>query len=252
MTTTHRCGATGLHLISDPGIYGYHVGKNDYPPLSAATRDAAAKWRQAWGRYDVPGQTFYLAETRECAYAEVLSQYKRANGTSDTLAKDAAAVGLTLQAFVEEVAQEWSERDSMGLGALPAGWRYDRGMIPAVMPDPGWLVHVEHPDSIAAIESMMGAQLAAHGVAHLTTGTLRGEERSVTTAIAEHLHGLTLDTGGRPLGIHFGSKHGAGWCKAIWLDHPDAGDILTLSPEPITLSDDDLIAASDRFRIRIF
>lgn len=99
---------------------------------------------------------------------------------------------------------------------------------------------------------MMGTQLAAHQVPQLTTGTLRSEERPVTTAIAEHLHNVTLDTGVPPLGIHFGSKHGTGWCKALWLDHPDADDILPLSAEPITLSDDDLMSASDRFRIRIF
>jgi hypothetical protein len=42
---------------------------------------------------------------------------------------------------------------------------------------------------------------------------LRSEERPIATAIAEHLHGVMLDTGLPPLGIHFGSKHGTGWCK---------------------------------------
>ncbi|MGK3949921.1 hypothetical protein [Microbacterium sp. K2] len=252
MTTARTCSVTGLRLISDPGAYGFHVGKNDYPALSGAPRDAAAKWRQAWGRYDVPGQTFYVAETRSAAYAEVLSGFKRANGATDTLTKDAEFAGLSLEEYIEEIAREWSERDFMGLGAIPAGWRYDRGLIPVVLPDPGWLVDVEHPDSISVIEGAIGPLLASFNVTHLTTGTLRSEERAVTTRIAEHLHGLTLDTGTTPLGVHFGSKHGAAWCKAIWLDHPEARDVLTLAAEPILVTDDDLKTAADRFRIRVF
>jgi hypothetical protein len=248
---TRTCETTGLRLIADPGVYGYHVGKSEYPALSAASRDAAAKSRTAWNRYDVPGQTFYIAETRECAYAEVLSPFKRANGASDPLAGDAAFLGMTLEEYVEEVTREWSERDLMGLGAIPAGWRYDRGMIPVAMPD-GWLIDIEHPDSISAIERMMASELASLGVPQLTTATLRGDDRAVTTAIATRLRGAMLDTGRRPFGIHFGSKHGAGWCKAVWLDHPDASNILALSPEPILVTDNALKTAADRFRIRVF
>lgn len=249
--TTRTCETTGLRLIADPGVYGYRVGKNEYPVLSAVSRDAATESCNGWNRYDVPGQTFYIAETRGCAYAEVLSDFKRANGASDPIAEDAAFLGMTLEEYVEEVAREWSELDFMGLGAIPAGWRYDRGMIPVVMPD-GWLIDIEHPDSISAIERMMDSELAEFGVRQLTTATLRGEDRAVTTAIATRLHSVILDTGSRPFGVHFGSKHGAGWCKALWLDHPDASNVLTLSPEPILVTDDALRTAADRFRIRVF
>ncbi len=253
MTTTRRCESTGLRLIASPGILGYHVGKLEYPALSAAPRDLEASAPTAWNRYDVVGgQTFYIAEKPECAYAEVLSQYKRANGVADPLSKDAAFFGMTLEEYVEEIAREWSELDFMGLGAVPAGWRFDRGMIRVYMPDTGWLVDIKHPDSISAIERMMGDFLAELGVTHLTTAALRGEEREITTAIATHLHGLTLDTEQRALGIHFGSKHGDAWCKALWLDHPDATDIITLSPDPILVTDDALKTAAERFRIRVF
>lgn len=252
MTINRTCERTGLRLISDPGTYNYHVGKTEYPPLSAATREAGVKSRDSWNRYDVPGQTFYVAETRECAYAEVLAPFKRANGSADPLKKDAESLGMTLEEFVEEIAREWSERDFMGLGAIPAGWRYDRGMFPVVLPDTGWLVDIEHPDSISAIEKLLGDELSWLRVDHLTTGTLRGEDRAVTTAIAMRLHDVMLDTGYTPEGIHFGSKHGTSWCKALWLDHPATSDILTLSPDPILVTDDALKIAADRFRIRIF
>lgn len=252
MTSSRTCSATGLRLISDPGVYTYHVGKKEYPPLSAAARDADDTSRQAWGRYDVPGHTFYVAENRGTAYAEVLSGFKRANGAADPLSEDAKFAGMSLEDYIEEIAREWSERDFMGLGAIPAGWRYDRGLFPVVLPDSGWLVDIEHPDSIAAIEGAIGPLLASLNVPHLTTGTLRSEERAVTTQIAEHLHASTLDTGATPLGVHFGSKHGAAWCKAIWLDHPEARNVLTLAPEPILVTDEDLKTAADRFRIRVF
>ncbi|WP_404473448.1 hypothetical protein [Microbacterium aerolatum] len=253
MTSTRTCQLTGLRLIADPGTYGYHVGKTEYPPLSAIAREAGAGSRNGWNRYDAAGyQTFYVAETREAAYAEVLAPFKRANGSADPLAKDAEALGMTLEEFVEEVAREWSERDFMGLGAIPSGWRYDRGMIPTVMPEPGWLVDIEHPDSISAVERMMGEELSWLRVDHLTTGTLRGEDRAITTAIATFLHDIILETQDMPLGIQFGSKHGAAWCKALWLDHPAAGEILTLSPDSILVTDDDLKIAADRFRIRVF
>jgi hypothetical protein len=246
------CEKTGLHLVSDPGIYSFHVGKTEYPPLSAISREANPDSRDGWNRYDVPGQTLYVAETRESAYAEVLVPFKRANGSSDPLAKDAEAMGMTLEEFVEEVSREWSERDFMGLGAIPAGWRYDRGMVPVVLTESGWLVDIEHPDSISAIERLMELELSRLRVPHLTTGVLRGEERSVTTAIAIHLHDVILNNGEQPCGIHFGSKHGAAWCKALWLDHPAAGDVLTLSPDAILVTDDALKVAADRFRIKVF
>lgn len=50
---------------------------------------------------------------------------------ADTLTKDAEFAGLSLEAYIEEVTRDWSERDFMGLGAVPAGWRYDRGLIPS-------------------------------------------------------------------------------------------------------------------------
>lgn len=194
------CATTGLRLVSFPGTHGYHVAKTAYPALSAASRDAASP-RSEWGRYDVLGETFYLAETREGAYAEVLAPFKRANGSTDPLAKDAAALGMTLEEFVEEVARDWADRDFMGLGAVPAGWRYDRGMFRVEMIGSAELVHIEHPDSIAAIELLMGEELAHLGVSHLTTATLRSENRAVTTAIATALRAQLLDSGALPEGF---------------------------------------------------
>lgn len=254
MTAGRQCPTTGLWLIGNSGGYGYHVAKTEYPPLSAAPRtvDGAANLAH-WGRYDIVGQTYYVAESRTCAYAEVLSPFKRANGAADPLSADAAFHGMTLEEYVEEVAREWDERNFMGLGAVPAGWRHDRGMYAVGLPEHGWLVDVEHPDSIAAVEAALERYLGDLGVPSLTTGVLRSEQREVITLIAQTLSGMVLDDGSTPMGVHFGSKHGAAWCKAFWLEHPDAGtSIIPLSPDPVLLTDAALIRAADRFRIRVF
>lgn len=36
------------------------------------------------------------------------------------------------------------------------------------------------------------------------------------------------------------------------LEYPDAADIITLSPDPILVTDDALRTAAERFRIRVF
>ncbi len=69
---------------------------------------------------DVAGSTVYTAKTRETAYAEVLAYTKRLLGQRDPLAEDAAAIGLSLAEFTDLVGQEWSERQYMGMGHLPA------------------------------------------------------------------------------------------------------------------------------------
>lgn len=204
------------------------------------------------GRYDVPGETFYVAETRTCAYAEVLSTYKRANGAADPLAHDAKALGMTVEEFIEEVASEWAERDFMGLGAIPAGWRLDRGIYSVALPEKRWLVDIEHPDSMSALEQANEAALGSLYVGSLATGVLRSERRDVTTLLASWVHDVVLDDGSAPMGIHFGSKHGAAWCKGFWLDHPYVDELLPLSPDPVLVTDVDLITAADRFRIRVF
>ena len=72
---TRRCAKTGLQLIANAGDYGFHDAKTEYPALSAAFREQGQD-PAGWGRYDIPGQTYYVASTRQCAYAEVLSQFR--------------------------------------------------------------------------------------------------------------------------------------------------------------------------------
>lgn len=245
------CSRTGLRLLPAEEGYGYHVGKTSYPAISAPERSVGQS-RRGWNRYDTIGSTFYVAQTRACAFAEVLASYKRLNGRHDSLAVDAAFQGMSLEQYVEEVSREWAERDFMGLGALPASWRFTRAVYPIALPEQGWWVEVEHPDSVSVLERIAEAFLADHAVDALDTSVLRSGNRVVTTGLAEILRGARLDDGSSPLGVHFGSKHGGGWCKAIWLRVSSVNDLQALSGEPILLTDPDLTMTADRFRIRVF
>ncbi|ROR36439.1 hypothetical protein EDF63_0559 [Curtobacterium sp. JUb34] len=98
----------------------------------------------------------------------------------------------------------------MQTGALPRSWRDDRAALLIRQPAEGWLVDVEHPDSISALEPILTTHLLVGGYATFTTAALRSDDRALTTAIADIVHDASLDDGSHPMGIHFGSKFGGG------------------------------------------
>lgn len=60
----HTCPVSGFRLIPFGPSVGYHVGKAKYRQPSAAVRTADVH-RQDWGRFDILGETFYVAENAE-------------------------------------------------------------------------------------------------------------------------------------------------------------------------------------------
>jgi hypothetical protein len=242
------CRATGLRLIPVGGEVGYHVAKTAYSARSAATRTPDVH-RDEWGRYDTLGSTYYIAETAECAYAEVLAAFKRKNGDQDVLEPIAAALGITVDELALDIEEQWAEAGFHGAGTLPPGWRNRRAIYQVVLSGGGWLVDIEHPDSIAALEAGRERFLANQGIPSLNTSVLRSENRFVTTTLAGLIRTAILEDGSAPRGIHFGSKHGGAWCRAIW----DATDYLDLNgPFPIELTDPAFLAATARMRLHAF
>lgn len=232
----------------------FRVAPTRYEPISAVQRLVGVS-RDQWGRFDSPGFTLYTAERKEAAYAEILAQFKRQLGAVDPLAADAAAIGMSRDDFLELIADEWAENSFMGVGAVPASWRHDRGVYEVHALPGGWWIDVDHPDTISVLEQQLERLLVHEGVPALTTGVLEGDNRLVTTAIGEFLHCIELDDGSAARGIQFRSKHGGAWCRAIWLPGPDedwTADLTALSPDRILISDEDLARACERFRIRVF
>ena len=179
--------------------------------------------RQDWGRFDVLGETFYVAQNIETAYAEVLAGFKLPNGANDPLQEIADMLGVDRAEAVAWITEDWEliEPDFQSMGAIPASWRESRRVFEVEMSGAGWLADVHHPASISAIESAgdgtMARWLARQGVPALTLSTLTSENRMVTTTIADVIRTATLEDGTTPRGIQFPSKHGGGWCRALWL-----------------------------------
>lgn len=210
-----------------------------------------------WNRYDTPGSTIYISDTRETAFAELLSSYAFKLGEHHPLQKDADFMGMSLGEYLQTIKVEWGNH--MQPGFVPAHWRDRRGTYQLVHRAKGWWVDVEHPDSIAAISSAIGRQLHQEtGLERLTLGVLHGEDRRATTMIATWVRQQVLDDGSRPLGITFQSKHGGGRCWAYWLRRTDDGlEEKAMRPyrgrgSPIDVEDPSLITVSKRFGIKVF
>lgn len=251
------CTVSGLRLLPIGPYTGFHVGKASYPQPSAAPRTADVH-RQDWGRWDTLGSTYYVAGAAEIAYAEVLSPFKVPNGTADPLSEIATSLDLTRDEAAAQIAEEWAllEKDFHGLGAIPSQWRTSRRLYELRLRGQGWVVDVQHPDTIATLEAAGGGLLSRwlglQGISALTLSTLTSENRMVSTAIADVLRSTTLDDGSNPRGVHFPSKHGLTWCRALWLptaDAPPRTGIDVVKVQQIALDDPDLQTAARRFRI---
>lgn len=73
----------------------------------------------------------------------------------------------------------------------------------------------------------------------LTSGSITGENRDLTTLVAHIVRGLTLDDGTEPLGFSYPSKTLRGRCWAYWDRRADEGlysgrdDLLQLTAENV-------------------
>lgn len=254
----HTCQATGLRLVPTGPSTGFHVGLRKFPQPSAAVRTADIH-RQDWGRFDVIGSTFYVAEYIETAYAEVLASFKLPNGANDSLQEIADMWGVHRAEAVSWIVEDWKllEPDFRGMGAIPASWRERRRVFEIEMDDSGWLVDVHHPDTIAAIENAadgaMARWLGRQGIPAVTLSTLTSDNRMVTTTIAEVLRTSVLDDESTPRGIQFPSKHGGGWCRAFWLPRKAYGYPGVRASREIQIHSQSasLRRVADRFRITI-
>lgn len=222
------CGKTGLALVRATGQTATRIAKFSHGPMNPLVRNGGED-PGGWGRYDVAGhRTIYAASPSEGAYAESLAVLRPAPSLatkiSDLFDDDAPDGNQSLEELVRD---DWDNQFHTVPGFLPAGWRQERLEYQLTLPGDGWIVGIEHGDSIAAISRAIGGPLSAtigrHH--HLTVGDLRGENRQTTTSIARWIHAQVLDDGSLPHGIVYGSKHGSNWsCWAIWLRIVDDGD----------------------------
>lgn len=98
------CTSTGLHLVEASGQRAYRVAKDRYGPLSVRRNEHVGPLPVTSdpdggdfrGRYDTLGSTIYLADSRRCAYAEVLNAFRQERVM---LARTAQSIGMGLNKY---------------------------------------------------------------------------------------------------------------------------------------------------------
>ena len=164
------------------------------------------------GRYDTVGRTLYFADSRKCAYAEVLTGFRQERGA---LAADAASAGYELDDWIDLVTDEALANDVDTPWAISLDWQFARSIYAIDLPPAGWWVQIDHPETLIAL-------IDAHPHRHiqdnpvLTLADLSGEDRHLTQTLAQHIRDLVLDDGSQALGISFPSKTTYGRCWAFW------------------------------------
>jgi hypothetical protein len=261
--TVHRpgarvCARTGLVLVPSAEESGYRVALISYGPLNPPVRGPVGSDVSSWSRYDTyDGRTVYTASTRGCAFDEVLAGFRRRLGARDSLARDAAAVGLSVPEFLRAVDEDWAELGVMFPGHLPRAWRTARLLYTVTHPGSGWWVMLDTAESIAAVRAALGDRLAVGGVTDVDLALLHGPDRLATVEIAGWVRSTTLEDGTAPHGIVYRSRHAGGDVHAYWLRRLDAGHPAGTEPlaadtgPPITAGDPDLRDTAARYGLTV-
>jgi hypothetical protein len=244
--TARTCTKTGLRLIEAAGERGFRVAKDRYGaltvpqntivgplPITSTTRSSPDRR----GRFDTLGSTIYLAESNRCAYAEVLAGFRKNRAT---IAKAAESIGWTVDDYIKQVLLDAKTNGVDVPWAVSVDWQMDRSIYRIQMPAQGWWVQMDHPDTLAALERLAPTVSGMTEVLQvLTAGSISGENRAVTTLLAEVIRQQVLDDGSEALGISFASKTLFGRCWAYWdrrFDDglpPGANDLRQLASENV-------------------
>lgn len=222
------CTTTGLYLLPADGVVAYRVAQDRYVArrgiLSARPNRhigrLAAGELESRGRYDTIGTTVYFADSPECAFAEVLQQFRKSIAP---LAVDADAAGIEVDEWIQLVTDEAAAAGRDAPWAISCDWQMARSIYQAAMPIEGWWVGIDHPATLAALTRQMPTRLRDLDVPYLSAGHIEGDDRAVTTLLAQHIRDLVLDDGSRPLGVSFESKTLHGRCWAFWDRRTDDG-----------------------------
>lgn len=236
------CTNTGLALVDGPRT-GYRIAKVSYGPVNPLERSAdPGEDRSRWSRFDTPGRTIYLADSRRIAFAETLSVARISADFRSAVEFAARHFEMSQQQAWKEIEDDWIRNGYMTPGSVPAGWRDDHLIYQLSITSPAPWVDLTATESLAAVSVALGQDLrSVHGVDLLTLGTLTGEDRQVTSVIAEWIRNQIVDDGSYPAGVKFHSKLGGGACWAFWMRRTDDG----LGDDPVEIVSEQHILQHD-------
>jgi hypothetical protein len=94
------------------------------------------------GRYDTIGPTIYLADSHQCAYAEVLLGFRQQRAA---MAKAAESIGWSMQDCITSVRAQAQENRVDVPWVISVDWRMHRSIYEIRIPCRGWWVQIVHP-----------------------------------------------------------------------------------------------------------
>lgn len=226
--TGRRCASTGLTLVQAAGQISFRVAKDRYGALSVRKNSivgpmpiGTAATSDSRGRYDSIGSTIYLADSRQCAYAEVLLGFRQQRAS---VAKAAESIGWTVEDYITSVRAQAEENGIDVPWAISVDWQMDRSIYEIRLPGQGWWVQIDDAATLRALEALTPPTAGlTERLQLLTAGSLTGDDRDLTTLLAHIIRGTVLDDGSEPLGISYPSKTLTGRCWAYWDRRADEG-----------------------------
>lgn len=223
----------------------YRVAVSAYGrgPLNPIPRLAdPALDRRDWNRFDTPGLTVYGADQRATAFTESIAYKAPSARDYAGLAEEAAFLGIGVGELLGELR-------SLGVpvDGLDSDWRLAREVYTLEFAPRAW-VDLVHPDTVVAVKSS--------GIAdadRLTLADLTGDDRAVTTKVAQWIRAQEFDTGTTPAGLRYPSKFGfadGDYCWAVFLC-PDSEQGIAVRGEAFSASDPDLRTAVRRTGVSV-
>lgn len=197
--------------------------------------------RRDWNRFDTPGLTIYGADQRVTAFTESIAYKAPAAKNYAALSEEARFLGIRLTELLTDLRSAGIPIDGM-----EPDWRLNREIYRLEFPGRPW-VDLTHPDTIIAIKTSDIAASDRMSVADLT-----GDDRALTTAVAQWIRAQQLDDGARPAGLKYPSKFGFSsddYCWAGFLEKQDV-DVACTGAE-FSANDPDLTEAVRRTGVHV-
>lgn len=265
MTVTsegHSCKETGFQLVPAGGEASFRVARDRYGALAVRNNPIVGPRpigtepgeADARGRFDSLGSTIYLADSRQCAYAEVLTLFRQKRAA---IAKVAEQIDWTVDEYIESVLEQAAGNGVDVPWAISVDWQMERSIYEIRLPREGWWVQIDHPGTLKTLQNLAPATKGmTERLQVLTSGSIEGEDRDLTTLIAHVIREQTLEDGSEPLGINYQSKTLQGRCWAYWDRRTDLGispgrnDLIQLTSENVG-PDPDFKTIADHYDLPI-
>lgn len=223
---------TSAHVVSLPDQGVWRLGRGVDPlagkppePVNMSDPGVGNRFDSFHGNYKV----VYAASTAEACFAECLARFRPSPRLADL------------------VRDEWSERNWMSVGSIPADWRNSRVLVQLEVPNALPFLDISHSDTLQALredQRIMG-WLTSLGLNELDLSEVVSRDRRITRLVSQWAAEAT-DEDDHPLygGIRYLSRMGGQYvCWAFF----EETNFVTASVRPVLATDIDLCTVAKRY-----